>query len=80
MKDYWEREKTAVLKQFFTNKKNSKKQRGMAKKINAVDSKVRDRIINLYLEKCKTEYNVKFLKWRLNHLFLKGAPEGIDEH
>lgn len=34
--------------------------------------KIRDAVIKLYLNKCKIEYNIKFLVWRVSQLkFMK---------
>lgn len=82
MKDYWEKEKVVLVKQYLTNKKGQKKAKQLVKSLNMMSDDIRDALIKLYMNKCKIEYNIKYLEWRVNQLkFVKKAinPEHLEQ-
>lgn len=58
-KVFWEKERTVLLKQCMTKK--TKQKQLIWKKINLTDAKVREAVIQAYLQRCIFRYKIRFI-------------------
>ena len=79
MQDLWDDERMLLLKRYFATHKSSKKAKQLVIDIQAIPRAVRNKIIKLYLDRCKIHYNIKFLLWRIKRLKELGKTEALGE-
>lgn len=62
--NYFEREKQLLIN-FYIIKK-SKKAKSNVKKLSAISTELRNKVVSLYFELCKINYTLAFIRWRIN--------------
>lgn len=80
LREKWEEQRKLLLSEYETEylKNKSKGAKMMLKKLREIDFQLRDIIMKLYLNKCRTEHNVAFFEWRKN--FKEEAHELMEKY
>lgn len=80
LREMWESEKRRLMEAYEEDYKirRSKKTKNMLTKLRNLTFSLRDVILKLYLDKCRTEHNIAFFEWRQN--FRMEAKDLVDKY
>jgi hypothetical protein len=59
---YWDKERSIMIKYYYSKQKKNKKAKNMYNKLMQIDSYTKDYMIKHYFEKCKHEFTVAFFE------------------